>query len=98
LIWVADDATDDTGGDVAEGEGEERAIIAQYGRMVEGIRKLPRQLRAIARREARKWLTAELKGLRDRRTISRYAARSEKPKKIRWRGVWRHRPPDVRPP
>lgn len=97
LIWVADELTDDFAGGTAQDEGAEQATIAQYGRMLVGIRKLPRQMRALARREALKWLRSELKGLRDRRASSRRAAHANKRRKVGWRGVWRDRLSDPRP-
>ena len=63
----------------------------RYRGMLESIRKLTRQMRALARREARDWLRAEFKELRERRAINRRADRGDRREKIRWRGLWKSR-------
>lgn len=61
----------------------EREILDQYVRMLEGIRKLPKQLRPAARREAKKWLRDVLKELRRRNTVGRQANHEERRRQMK---------------
>lgn len=98
LRRVADETTrESAGSDPVEGEGEEREIVRQYRGMLDGIRKLPRLLRPLARRQARDWLRTELKAAREKRKINRRAAREERLKQIRRRDALRRRPPGLNP-
>lgn len=68
-------------GDIGEG-----AILDQYVRMLEGIRKLPKQLRPAARRDAKKWLRDVLKELRRRKTVERQADHEAQRQKMKRHG------------
>lgn len=68
--------------DPIDGEGVGNEIIRQYGRMLAGIRRLPRGLRPLARRQARDWMRAELKGLKERLAMRRRAARQDQRNKM----------------
>jgi hypothetical protein len=74
-------------------EGGECALLDEYRRMLNGVRKLPRQLRPRARREARDWLRLALKALRQRQSLNRRFSREERRKQIRRRDAPKRRPP-----
>jgi hypothetical protein len=69
-----------------DGEIGEGAILDQYARMLEGIRKLPKQLRPAARREAKKWLRDMLKELRRRKTVERQTNHEARRRKMKRHG------------
>jgi hypothetical protein len=87
LIWVADEVTGDFASEPSAGEGGEREIIARYRGMLESIRKLSRQMRALARCEARDWLRA---GIARTSCHQPPRDRADRREKIRWRRLWKH--------
>jgi hypothetical protein len=97
LIWVADEVTNDFASEPPASGSEGSDIIKQYRGMLDNIRKLPRQMRSRARREANDWLRAEFKASRERKATERRANRAHRPRKINWRGVWRERRPGPGP-
>lgn len=72
--------SNDIVGDPVEGNGEEYEILVRYRHMLDGIRKLPRKMRVLARREAHKWLGSELKASRERRALRRSSYRTHRRK------------------
>jgi hypothetical protein len=91
---AADEETqDERTGDLVADEGGEWAIFDQFARMLDGIRKLPRQLRPVARREACGWLCCALEELRKKQMINRQADHEVRRQRIRRRDVSRRRPP-----